>query len=338
MPITLKTPYLLFLGAAPSSVDAKTALGIAYWRRELCLGQVRLSGCNADAGLPDLDLETGRKRGAKSLIIGVAPMGGLLDPAWTEILQCAARLGYDIVSGMHTRLASVPGLLDLAAAHGGCLIDVRTPPRDISVATGVRRAGRRLLTVGTDCAVGKKYTALAIERELRAHGRNCTFRATGQTGIMIAGSGIPIDAVVSDLVAGAGEQLSPANDPAHWDIVEGQGSLFHPSYAGVTLGLIHGTQPDALVLCHDLARHHIDGLNDYSIPPLGVCISRYLEAARLTNPAARCIGIAVNSACLDDAAYRKALATIEHQTLLPCTDPIRAGVGPLVAMLDAFDG
>jgi uncharacterized NAD-dependent epimerase/dehydratase family protein len=337
MPITLKAPYLLFLGAAPSSIDAKTALGIAYWRRELCLGQLRLPGCNADAGLPDLDLETGRKRGARSLIIGVAPMGGLLDPTWTEILQGAARVGYDIVSGMHTRLASIPGLLELAAASGGRLIDVRTPPGNIPVATGVKRPGRRLLTVGTDCVVGKKYTALAIERELRARGRNCTFRATGQTGIMIAGSGIPVDAVVSDFVAGAGEQLSPANDPVHWDIVEGQGSLFHPSYAGVTLGLIHGTQPDALVLCHDLGRHHIDGLDGYAIPPLDVCISRYVEAARLTNPAARCIGIAVNSAGLDDAAYRQALDTIEQRTRLPCTDPIRTGVAKLVAMIDALD-
>jgi uncharacterized NAD-dependent epimerase/dehydratase family protein len=337
MPITLKAPYLLFLGAAPSPLDAKTALGIAYWRRELCLGQLRLPGCNADAGLPDLDLEAGRKRGAASLIIGVAPMGGQLDPAWTEILQRAARLGYDIVSGMHTRLASVPNLLELAAAHGGRLIDVRTPPADIPVATGVRRAGRRLLTVGTDCAVGKKYTALAIERELRARGRNCTFRATGQTGIMIAGSGIPIDAVVSDFVAGAAEQLSPANDPGHWDIVEGQGSLFHPSYAGVTLGLIHGTQPDALVLCHHVSRHFIDGLDGYAIPPLGVCVARYIEAARLTNPAARCIGIAVNAAGLDDAAYRQACDAIEQQTRLPCTDPIRAGVAPLVAALEAFD-
>lgn len=333
MPVVLKTPYLLFLGAAPSLGDAKTAMGIAHWRRELCCGQLRLPGCNADTGLPDLDLETAQKRGAKSLIIGVAPMGGRFDPAWIDVFHRAARLGYDIVSGMHTRLASVPRLSELAAEFGGKLIDVRVPPADIPVATGAKRPGRRLLTVGTDCAVGKKYTALAIDRALRERGYQSSFRATGQTGIMIAGNGIPIDAVVSDFVAGAAEQLSPANDPAHWDVVEGQGSLFHPSYAGVTLGLIHGTQPDALVLCHDLSRAAIEGVDGYPIPPLKACIERYLEAARLTNRNVRCVGVSVNASEIDDATYRRERLLIQEQTGLHCTDPIRDGVeGFLEAM------
>lgn len=334
MPVALKTPYLLFLGAAPSPGDAKTAMGVAYWRRELCCGQLRLPGCNADTGLPDLDLQTAQRLGAKSLIIGVAPMGGRFDPAWIDVFHQAARLGYDIVSGMHTRLASVPHLAELARENGGQLIDVRVPPSDIPVATGVKRPGRRLLTVGTDCAVGKKYTALAIDRELRQRGRKSTFRATGQTGIMIAGHGIPIDAVVSDFVAGAAEQLSPANDQSHWDIVEGQGSLFHPSYAGVTLGLIHGAQPDALVLCHDLSRTAIEGVDGYPIPPLPTCIERYLEAARLTNRNVRCVGVSVNASEIDDAAYRRAKALIEEQTGLHCTDPIRDGVEELVDAME----
>lgn len=145
----------------------------------------------------------------------------------------AAELGYDVVSGMHTPLAVIPGLSDRAA---GRLIDVRVPPRNILIARGKKRVGRRLLTVGTDCAVGKKYTALASDRALRARGAKSTFRATGQTGIMIAGSGIPIDAVVSDFVAGAAEQLSPENEAEHWDVIEGQGSLFHPSYAAALWG------------------------------------------------------------------------------------------------------
>ena len=334
MPVALKTPYLLFLGAAPSPGDAKTAMGVAYWRRELCCGQLRLPGCNADTGLPDLDLQTARRRGAKSLIVGVAPMGGRFDPAWIEVFQQAARLGYDIVSGMHTRLASVPHLAELARENGGELIDVRVPPPDIPVATGIKRPGRRLLTVGTDCAVGKKYTALAIDRELRQHGHKSTFRATGQTGIMIAGHGIPIDAVVSDFVSGAAEQLSPANDPSHWDIVEGQGSLFHPSYAAVTLGLIHGTQPDALVLCHDLSRTEIEDVEGYPIPPLPTCIERYLEAARLTNRNVRCVGVAINASHLDDTAYREGKALIEKQTGLHCTDPIRDGVTGFVEAME----
>ncbi len=333
MTAALKAPYLLFLGAAPTLADAKTAAGIAHWRYELCCGQLRLPGCKADTGLPDLDLETARARGARSLIIGVAPMGGQFEPAWIEVMQRAARLGYDIVSGMHTKLGTIAGLAELAAMHGGQLIDVRVPPADIKVGTGAKRTGRRLLTVGTDCAVGKKYTALAIDRELRAQGRKSTFRATGQTGIMIAGSGIPIDAVVSDFVAGAAEMLSPANDADHWDIVEGQGSLFHPSYAGVTLGLIHGTQPDALVLCHDLSRKAIECVDGYPIPPLNFCIRRYIEAAQLTNAAVCCLGVSVNASHLTEADYRRARAEIEAETGLPCVDPIREGVERLVAAL-----
>lgn len=331
--VTLKAPYLLFLGSAPNILEAKTASGIAHWRREQCCGQLRLPGCGADTGLPDLDLRQARDAGARSLIIGVAPMGGAFEVTWIDVFHQAARLGYDIVSGMHTRLSAVPGLAALADEFGGRLVDIRVPPRDIPVASGVKRTGRRLLTVGTDCAVGKKYTALALERELLARGRKATFRATGQTGIMIAGNGIPIDAVVSDFVAGAAEMLSPANDADHWDIVEGQGSLFHPSYAGVTLGLIHGSQPDALVLCHDLSRHMIDEMDGYAIPSLRTCIARYVEAAQLTNKSVRCIGVAVNTSQLAESAYRKACDEIEAELNLPCVDPIRDGVARLTSQL-----
>jgi uncharacterized NAD-dependent epimerase/dehydratase family protein len=335
---TLKTPYLLFLGDAPSLSEAKTAAGIAYWRRNHCCGQFRLPGCKADIGLPDLTLEAAVAAGAQSLIIGVAPMGGVIQPHWIATIRAAAEAGLDIVSGLHTKLASIPGLAELAAAHGARLIDVRVPPPDITVASGARRRGLRLLTVGTDCAVGKKYTALAIDRALRERGVKSTFRATGQTGIMISGSGIPIDAVICDFVAGAAETLSPANDTDHWDVVEGQGSLFHPSYAGVTLGLLHGTQPDALVLCHDLSRLAIDDVEGFPIPPFATCIRRYVEAARLTNANVRCIGIAVNASNLADAEYERQRAAIESETGLPCSDPIRSGVEVLVAALINFSG
>lgn len=332
--IALKAPYLLFLGQAPSLADAKTAAGIADWRRDLCCGQLRLPGCLADTGLPDLDLDAARERGARSLIIGVAPMGGQFEPAWLDVLRDAAAMGLDIVSGLHPRLATVPDLAELAAGSGARLIDVRVPPEGLKVATGRRRSGRRLLTVGTDCAIGKKYTALAVHRALSERGRDATFRATGQTGIMIAGGGIPIDAVVSDFIAGAAESLSPDNDPGHWDVVEGQGSLFHPSYAGVTLGLVHGTQPDALVLCHDLSRTAIECVEGYPIPPLDVCIERYVESARLTNEGARCVGISLNGSGLLPSEYRCARESIEARTSLPCFDPIRDGVDALIDWLD----
>ena len=168
--------------------------------------------------------------------------------------------------------------------------------------TGKKRSGRRVLTVGTDCAVGKKYTALAIEKEMRARGVDADFRATGQTGIFISGRGIAVDSVVSDFVSGAAEWLSPAAAPQHWDVIEGQGSLFHPAYAGVTLGLIHGSQPDALVLCHDLARTGIADYEGYAIPSYEACFEAYLAAARLTNPAARFAGVSLNTSSLDEAA------------------------------------
>lgn len=335
---SLRTPYLLFLGDVQLASDAKTAAGIAHWRRVRCCGQLRLPGCQADTGLPDLDLAQAREAGAQSLIIGVAAMGGAFEPQWIETIRAAVRAGLDIVSGMHTSLNEIPGLTELAAAHGSRLIDVRVPPRGLRVANGTRRSGRRLLTVGTDCAVGKKYTALAIDRGLRERGRKSSFRATGQTGIMIAGTGVPIDAVVSDFVAGAAEALSPANEPDHWDIVEGQGSLFNPCYAGVTLGLVHGSQPDALVLCHDLSRTAIEGVDGYPIPPLNVCIERYVEAARLTNPGVRCIGIAVNSSGVPAGEYAQKRAAIEAETGLPCVDPIHDGVDVLIEALDSAFG
>jgi uncharacterized NAD-dependent epimerase/dehydratase family protein len=182
-----------------------------------------------------------------------------------------------------------------------------------------------LLTVGTDCALGKKYTALTLAREFRKRGVPADFRATGQTGILIAGSGIPIDAVVSDFVAGAAELLSPDAEPDHWDIIEGQGSLFHPSYAGVSLGLLHGSQPDIIVLCHAIGRERIMGLEEFKTPPLAEAINVNLMLARRTNPGVRCAGIALNTASVAAAQARRALAQYSRELNLPVADPIRGG-------------
>jgi uncharacterized NAD-dependent epimerase/dehydratase family protein len=198
------------------------------------------------------------------------------------------------------------------------------------VASGRKRTGKRLLTVGTDCCVGKKYTALALFRALEGRGRDATFRATGQTGILIAGSGIPMDAVVSDFLSGAAEVLTPDNEPGHWDVIEGQGSLFHPAYAAVTLGLLHGSQPDALVLCHDAGRTHIDEYPDYPIPPLGDCIDAYLRAARLTSPRVRFIGVSLNTSGLPPARRSEAIDSAVARTGLPCADPGLGGIEVLV--------
>ncbi len=329
----LKKPYLLFLGDAADQLAAKTAGGIAYWRPGWCVGQLRLDGCRADLGLPDLTLEEGRAAGARTLIVGVANRGGVISDEWMASLSAALDLGYDIASGLHTRLGEIPALAETAAAAGLDLVDVRYPEIDLPVGSGVRRTGKRLLTVGTDVSCGKMFTALAIEKEMRARGISADFRATGQTGIFIAGSGISVDAVVADFISGAAEELSPNADPDHWDLVEGQGSLFHASYAGVTLGLIHGSQPDRLVLCHDPGREHMRGLPDYPLPSLAACIDLNERTARLTNPDCRVAGVSINTSKLEDGDAESLLAAIEGGTGLPAVDACRHGAGRLVDAL-----
>lgn len=329
----IATPYLIFLGAVKNPLDAKTGRGLVDWRPELCVGQLRYPGCAVDLGLPDMSPADAVAAGAKSLVIGVAPTGGRLDSTWMDTLADALNAGLDLVGGMHTRLASIPELATRAQVLKRRLVDVREPPPGLPVGSGRRRSGKRVLMVGTDCCVGKKYTALALHRELEAAGRAATFRATGQTGILIAGSGIPMDAVVSDFLSGAAEALSPDNDAAHWDVIEGQGSLFHPAYAAVTLGLIHGSQPDALVLCHEYGRATIDEYPDYPIPPLAECIDAYLRAARLTNPACRFAGVGLNTASLSPAQRAKALDAVSAETGLVCVDPLVNGVGPIIGTL-----
>ena len=327
----IRLPYLIFLGAVVSVRDAKTGLGVRDWRPEACAGQWRLPGCAVDLGLPDLDPVAAVAAGAQSLLIGVAPVGGQIRPEWVPALVAALEAGLDIVSGMHTRLTSVPELAQAAARHGRHLHDVRHADRRFPVGTGEKRPGKRLLTVGTDCALGKKYTALALTRAFVAGGHKATFRATGQTGIMISGGGIAIDAVVADFLAGAAESLSPANAPDHWDIIEGQGSLVHPGYAAVSLGLLHGSQPDVMVLCHEPHRLEIDEYPGFAIPPLGEVIDLHLALARRTNAAARFGGIALNTSALDDAAAARLLAGHEDRYGLPCFDPLRSDLAPVVA-------
>lgn len=327
-------PYLLFIGDAQDQLAAKTAQGVVQWRPDWCLGQLRLPGCRADLGLPDMTAEEAAAKGARTLVVGVATRGGYLAEHWVPVLAWALELGLDLASGLHRRLADEPGLRQAAARFGRRLFDVRQPGREFAVGNGVKRSGKRLLTVGTDCSIGKMYTALALEKEMRSRGLKVDFRATGQTGILIAGEGVSVDAVVADFISGAVEWLTPANDPDHWDVIEGQGSLFHASYAGVSLGLLHGAQPDVLVMCHEPTRRHMRGLPGFPLPSLDECIAANLAAARLTNPAARCAGIAVNTSAQDPAAARAELAATAERCGLPAVDPLRTGVGAIVDALE----
>lgn len=321
----LPRPYLLFLGETSDIAFAKTAYGLRDWAPEACLGEFACPASRVSVGLPILTPREARAGGARAVVIGVANVGGIIRDSWLAPLLESLEAGLDIISGMHGRLADAPVLKAAAQRYGRRLIDVRTPPSRIPVATGQRRTGKRLLTVGTDCALGKKYTALCLTREFHRRGVAADFRATGQTGILIAGAGIPIDAVVSDFVAGAAEMLSPDAAPDHWDIVEGQGSLFHPSYAGVSLGLLHGTQPDVIVLCHEVGRDRILGLEDFQTPALPEAIELNLALARRTNPEVRCAGIALNTARLTESEARRVLREHSERLRLPVADPIRAG-------------
>jgi uncharacterized NAD-dependent epimerase/dehydratase family protein len=292
-----------------------------------------MPGCRVQLGLPEMDVETAARAGAGSFVVGVATVGGQIPATWEPILHRAIAAGLDIVSGMHTPLSQVPGLARAAEERGVALIDVRRPRQAFPAASGRRRTGKRLLTVGTDCALGKKYTALALTEALRSRGIDVDFRATGQTGIMIAGGGVAIDAVVADFAAGAAEALSPDARADHWDVIEGQGSLFHPAYAGVTLALVHGSQPDVLVLCHDPTRVHLHSFPEYPTPDLHDAAARYVEAARLTNPAARLAGVSLNTSMLSERERERALVEAAAKSGVPCFDPLQTSLGPVLAQI-----
>jgi uncharacterized NAD-dependent epimerase/dehydratase family protein len=331
----LRRPYLLFVGDARDQLAAKTAIGLLVWRREWCIGQLRLPRCRATLDLPEMTIEAAVAAGAGTLVIGVANAGGIIDETWLDTFEAALQAGLDLANALHQPLAGFPRLARAAAASGARLIEVRVPQRSFPVGTGEQRPGRRLLTVGTDCSVGKMYTTLALERALRGRGLAADFRATGQTGVLIAGEGVAIDAVVADFISGAVEWLAPANHPEHWDLIEGQGSLFHPSYAGVSLGLLHGAQAEALVMCHEPTRTHMRGLPNRPLPDLANCIAANEQAARLTEPRARCIGVAINTSALAEADRHPYLQQLATGLGLPCVDPMIDGVEPLLDRLIA---
>lgn len=332
--MTIPQPYLMFLGDVPDQLAAKTAAGIVDWRPECCLGQIRLPGCKADLGIADLSIQEAASKGARTLVVGVVNAGGVLPDHWIGVIVAALEAGLDVASGLHTRLGSVPAIADAAARHGRQLFDVRHSDQHFATGKGFKRTGRRLLTVGTDCSVGKKYTALALEKEMRARGMSADFCATGQTGVFISGRGVAIDAVVADFIAGAAEWLSPAAEPNHWDLIEGQGSLYHPSFAGVTLGLLHGAQPDLFVVCHEPTRTKMRGV-ERPLPSIREVIDLTIQCGRVTNPAIQALGIAVNTQAFSDSEARAYLASVSTAHGLPATDPIRFGVASLVDALQA---
>ncbi len=319
-------PYLFFLGDVMDPLAAKTARGIHVWRPEACVGQIRLATDSVSLGLPDLDIATAKAQGAKTMVLGTANSGGKLPAHWIDSIKAAISAGLNVANGLHQGLNDIPELVALAAENNVQLFDVRHMQPALDTGTGMKRSGKRILTVGTDCSVGKMYTSLALEAAMRELDLNADFRATGQTGVLVAGAGIAIDAVIADFISGAVEALSPANDDDHWDIIEGQGSLYHPSFAGVSMGLIHGAQAHLLVMCHELGRPHMRHLPHQFMPTLRQCLDTNLAAASLTSPGVRLAGFSLNTSSVSEEEAKIALAEISEEFGVPATDPVRFGI------------
>lgn len=337
LPMEIARPYLLFLGDVPDALAAKTATGIVDWRKDWCVGQVRLDGCAADTGLTDMSIAEGTAAGAKTMVIGAVNAGGRLPDHWVDSVVEALNAGLDVASGLHVKLGDIPAIQEAAAKNGRQLHDVRHNSMTFTTGKGIKRPGKRILTVGTDCSVGKKYTALAMDKAMNERGYTSSFCATGQTGVFISGRGLSLDAVVADFIAGAAEWLSPATEEDHWQVVEGQGSLFHPSFAGVTLGLLHGSQPDGFIVCHEPTRTKMRGV-ETPLPTVDQVIDMTIQCGKLTNPGIRCVGIAVNTQALDDDEALALLAKLGERHGLPATDPIRYGMEAVVDKVSAEFG
>ena len=316
----ISKPYLLFLGDAKDDLAIKTAAGVNYWRPDWCIGQMSLPNAKFSLGLQEMSIDEAVKNGAKTFVIGVVNAGGVVPDSWRNVILEAIETGMDIASGMHSRLSSFKDFEEAAKKNNVKLHDLRFTDRKFNTGKGTKRKGKRLLTVGTDCSVGKKYTALAIEKAMNENGMKATFKATGQTGVLIAESGVAIDAIISDFISGAVEWLSPENEDDHWDIIEGQGSLFHPSFAGVSLGLLHGSQPDAIVLCHEPTRQNMRGV-EAPIPSIKDCIAENIKLGKLTNPNIECVGIALNTSNVKSNS-KKMKNDISEEHGVPCFDPI----------------
>lgn len=262
--MNIPTPYLVFLGNAVDYKQAKVASGVVEWRPEHCLAQCTMDGCKVDLGLPEQTPAEAVSNGAKTFLIGISPFETELPESFKNKVLEAIGAGLNIANPLHAALPTE--ILEAAEAAGVKVFNFRHRTVDYPKGAGTRRPGLRLLTAGNDCACGKKYTALALYKTLTAAGDKATFRATGQTGFLISQSGINNDTIQADFLTGAAEWLTPANDPGHWDIVEGQGALSHPSFGPGSLGLIYGTQPDFVVMCTEPGRIFQRGVMRQAMP------------------------------------------------------------------------
>jgi len=331
---------LLILAEGHSSDPhfGKTARGVMRYRPEdivAILDSARPG--ETEDGFPVVgSVSDAAKYEPTTALVGVAPSGGRFPPAWRDVLKDSIRAGLDVENGLHEFVSEDRELVELAREHGVELRDLRKPPPGLNVPTGgnLTHSATTILAVGSDCAIGKMTVALELDREVRRRGVRSEFIPTGQTGMAIAGWGIAVDAVVSDFIAGAAEQLVLEGVERGGEVlfVEGQGSLLHPAYSGVTLGLIHGSAPHGYVLCHMAGETVVDGDDRFPIPPLSEVVALHEQISLLARPA-RVHAVALNTRNLDDDGARKAIEEAEAETGLPADDPVRFGAGKLVDAL-----
>jgi uncharacterized NAD-dependent epimerase/dehydratase family protein len=333
------TRYLILAeGFSGDRHYGKTMWGVLRYRRDdvvAILDSTRAGG-DAEFGVPVVrTVDEAMRFEPTAALVGVATQGGRFPPAWVELLKECVSRGLDVENGLHVFLDDDPELRALAARTGAELRDLRRPPADLSTATGANLSvpGTIVLTVGSDCAIGKMTVSLELDLEARRRGIASVFVPTGQTGIAIAGWGISVDAVVADFIAGAAERLVVEGAARGGELlwVEGQGSLIHPVYSGVTLGLYHGSVPHRLVLCHQSGHDTIEGAGGgpHPIPPLADLVALHERLALPARPAV-VAAIALNTRDLDEAGARASIAAAEDETGLPADDPVRFGAGRLV--------
>jgi uncharacterized NAD-dependent epimerase/dehydratase family protein len=316
----------------------KTARGVIRYRREDVVAVLdSQSDADTHEGFPLVrSVAEALPYEPTAALVGVATAGGRFPPEWRALLEQCIRAGLDVENGLHEFLTEDAELSALAHEHGVALRDLRKPPPGLSVPTGENLTHRAtsVLLVGSDCAIGKMTVALELDREARTRGIPSEFVPTGQTGIAIAGWGISVDAVVADFIAGAAEQLVLEGVRRGGEVlfVEGQGSLLHPAYSGVTLGLMHGSAPHAYVLCHKPDERFVDGDERFPIPPLAELVDLHERMSLLARPA-KVLAVALNTRDLDEAEARRAVAAAEEDAGLPATDPVRFGAGVLVDAL-----
>ena len=337
----MRRPRRLLLLAEGHSGDphhGKTARGVLRYRPEDVVAILdSTSAARLQDGFPVVaTVEEAIPLGPTTALVGVATAGGRFPPAWRRLLEQCIVAGLDVENGLHEFVGDDPELTELARRHGVELRDLRKPPPGLNVPSGANltHGATTILTVGSDCAIGKMTVALELDREARRRGIRSEFVPTGQTGIAIAGWGLSVDAVVADFVAGAAERLVLEGVARGGEVlfVEGQGSLLHPGYSGVTLGLIHGSAPHGYVLCHVPGQTVVDDDDRFPMPSLPELVDLHRRVSLLARPA-EVLAIALNTRAEDDEAARKAIAAAEEETGLPADDPVRFGPGRLVDAL-----